>query len=123
MPITNILISERNNEITKVFTKIKHKYKQIKEQTNIVIRINIIKTNKCYKINHIDYIKKTVIIIYTILKKLKPPYINTKLEDKENSEKRIYKIDYKRSIRSLLYVLTKSRFRYSIYSKSRNKIY
>jgi len=53
-----------NKEIIKVVSKLKHKYKVSTDKTaSKIIGINIIKTNKGYKINQKDYIEKMLTII------------------------------------------------------------
>jgi len=60
--VDDILIVEEKKEITKVVTKIKHKYKVTTDKTaNKNIGINIVKINKenkGYKINQKNYIEK-----------------------------------------------------------------
>jgi len=57
--VDEILIVGENKEITKVVTKIKHKYKASTDKTaNKITGINIIKTNTGLKINQKDYIEK-----------------------------------------------------------------
>ena len=52
-------LQKKNKEITKVVSKIKYKYKIFTDKaTNKIIRINIIKINKGYKINQNECIEK-----------------------------------------------------------------